>query len=138
MSSMYDNDVTVLHKRSVDMIHDIENEYDQVENNEQIENVNNRGIINHDEPLSRPRRQINKPKYLADYYVLWYNNIDNMNVDYCYKMCMTREPIPDSYEEAMTPPQVSKWKSVTMTMTTFILKIKTSLKVYKRYIYVQI
>ena len=51
------------------------------------------------------------PKYLADNYVLGYNNIDNMNVDYCYKMCMTKEPIPDSYEEAMTSPQVSEWKS---------------------------
>ena len=24
---------------------------------------------------------------------------------------MTKEPIPDSYEEAMTSPQVSEWKS---------------------------
>ena len=32
-SSLYDKDVTVLNKRSVDMIHDIENKYDQVENN---------------------------------------------------------------------------------------------------------
>ena len=51
------------------------------------------------------------PTYLADNYVLGYTNIDNMNVDYCYKMCMTKEPIPDSYEEAMTSPQVSEWKS---------------------------
>ena len=25
--------------------------------------------------------------------------------------CTTKEPIPDSYEEAMTSPQVSEWKS---------------------------
>ena len=34
-----------------------------------------------------------------------------MNVDYCYKMYMTKEPIPDSYEEAMSSPQVSEWES---------------------------
>ena len=111
MSSLYDKDVTVLNKRSVDMIHDIENTYDQVENNEQIENENNQDIINHDEPIGRSRRQINMPMYLSENYVLGYTNIYNMNVDYCYKMCMTNEPIPDSYEEAMTSPQVSEWKS---------------------------
>ena len=52
MSLLYDKDVTILNKRNVDMIHDIENEYDQVENIEQIENVNNQEI-NHDEPLGR-------------------------------------------------------------------------------------
>ena len=84
------------------MIHDIENEYDQVEINEKIEIENNQEIINHDEPLGRPRRLINMPKYLADNYVVGYNDIDNINVDYCYKMCMTKGAIPDSYEEAMT------------------------------------
>ena len=63
-SSLYDKDVTVLNKRCVDMIHDIENEYHLVENNEQIENENNQDIINHDEPIGRPRRKIiNMPKY---------------------------------------------------------------------------
>ena len=108
MSSLYDKDVTVLNKRSVYMIHDMENEYDQVENNEHVENENNQDIINHDEPIGCPRRQISMSKYLADNYVLGYTNIDNPNVDYCYKMCMTKEPIPDSYEEAMTSPQVSE------------------------------
>ena len=61
-SSLYDKDVTVLNKRSIDIIHDIENKYDQVKNNEQIENENNQDIINHDEPIGRPRRQINMPK----------------------------------------------------------------------------
>ena len=93
--SLYDKDVTILNKRNVDMIHDIENEYDQVKNIEHIENPNNQEV-SHDEPLGLPRRQINMTKYLADNYVLGYNDIDNMNVDYCYNMCMTKEPIPNS------------------------------------------
>ena len=75
------------------MIHDIENEYDHDENNKHIENENN-----HDEPIGRRRRQISMPNYLADNYVLGYNNIDNMNVDYCYKMCMTKEPRQESLD----------------------------------------
>ena len=31
-----------------------------------IENENNQDFINHAEPIGRPRRQINMPKYLAE------------------------------------------------------------------------
>ena len=34
-----------------------------------------------------------------------------MNIDYCYKMCMTQHDIPDSYEEAIASPQASEWQA---------------------------
>ena len=59
MSSLYDNVVTVLNKRNVDMIHDIENEYDQDENDEKIGKENNKEI-KHDETFCRPKKRANK------------------------------------------------------------------------------
>ena len=64
----------------------------------------------------RPKRAVKPPKYLTDNYVL--NNDDSaclinddIDIDYCYKMCITGNDIPQTYGEAMASPQAKEWHS---------------------------
>ena len=53
----------------------------------QNRNVNDENVPNRDAGEQRPRRIVNKPKYLDDYYVNNDDNISNVDtVDYCYKI----------------------------------------------------
>ena len=79
------NDLIVHNNNDVDMVQDTETEQE----------------VNDDEPLDRPRREVHVPRYLAGNYVLDFKDTDNINIDYCYKMCMTQHDIPDSYEEVI-------------------------------------
>ena len=71
------------------------------DNDHQVINDDNDQEVNDDEPLDRPRREVHVPRYLAGNYVLDFKDTDNINIDYCYKMCMTQHDIPDSYEEVI-------------------------------------
>ena len=64
----------------------------------------------------RPKRAVKPPKYLTDNYVL--NNDDSaclinddIDIDYCYKMCITGNDVPQTYGEAMASPQAKEWYS---------------------------
>ena len=56
-------------------------------------------------------REVHVSRYFADNYVLGFKDTENMNIDYCSKMCMTQHDIPDSYEEAIASPHSSEWQA---------------------------
>ena len=117
------NDVDIVqdketeHIRNNDDINQRINDDDNQEindNDNQVINDDNDPDVNDDEPLDRPRREVHVPRYLAHNYVLGFKDTDNMDIDYCYKMCMNQvheSDIPDSYEEAIASLHASEWQA---------------------------
>ena len=79
------------------------------------QNVDDGGVIpNENEDVQRnvdepryPRREHNKPKYLADFVTNVSDNIELSEFDYCYSVCH----VPNSYVDAMSSPEQSEWKN---------------------------